>query len=544
MFGTTLKKIFKRQPANSQQNELTILYGSHTGNSEFIAKEAQKLFKKNGISTGVFDLARYSPQKLTHENSVLIVISTHGEGDPPDAAQKFFVNLFSDEAPSLAHLNYSVCALGDSSYEHFCKTGKDIDLRFKELGARRFYNRVDCDVEFQLTATSWISGILSTYHETNGENTDVPALISSAPDSTFNAEVKSKYLLNEGCEPDTYHIVLSVNDESFHYKSGDSIRIVPQNSKELVEKITGYLQANPQTTVSYENKNVALEQLFREKLELTSLSKGVLERYFAFTHNKDLFDLMGNEEQLHDYLQNNDVLDLVTDFPFNGGEQELVNILRKIQPRYYSVTSALAKHPGEVHLIVKLVQAENRGRLRNGACSSYLNNWLEPGHKTEIRVVKNEQFRLPKDNSPVIMIAAGTGIAPFRAFLEEKEAGRFNGDCWLVFGEKYRQYNFFYQKEWENWGEHKLLERLDVAFSRDHHKKIYVQDKILEQATEFCNWLNRGAHIYICGSIEMGKDVKDTIQQVFEKYAENDNIKSPLTWKTLLNKGCIHEDVY
>ena len=542
MLGTTFKNIFKRKTGN-QQNELTILYGSHSGNSEFIARETQKHFNKNGIKTTAFDLSGYSLRNLASEKSVLIVISTHGEGDPPDSAQKFYMNLFSDNAPLLNQLNFSVCALGDSSYEQFCKTGKDIDFRLEELGARRFYNRADCDVDFQKNASLWVSGILSVYQGRNGEiNTSLPTIPNDSINN-YQAIIKSKKLLNPDSSPKTYHIVLSVKDKSFYYQAGDSVRIIPENPGELVKKISEHLKAVSDTIITYEEKKYTLQQLLQKKLELTNLSKGLLERYQKLTKNEALQKLMTNHVRLQNYLQNCDVLDLITDFPYRGELQNLINVFRKIQPRYYSVASAIEKHPGEMHLIVKLVQTENRGRVHNGACSSYLNHWLEPGQIVNFRVVKNEQFRLPKDGSPLIMIAAGTGIAPFRAFLEEKETGKFNGDCWLIFGERSRKNNFFYQKEWEDREKQKLLNRTDFAFSRDQAEKIYVQHKISEQASEFFSWLNRGAHVYICGSVKMGKDVKNTIREVLQMHNKNSS-EASMTWEKLVNEDRIHEDVY
>jgi sulfite reductase (NADPH) flavoprotein alpha-component len=543
MFGTAIKNIFRKQ-TKSEQNAFTILYGSHSGNSEFIAKEAQKYFKKNGVATAMFDLAKYTPQKLSNEKAVLIVISTHGEGDPPDSAKNFFMNLLSDEAPVLNHLHYSVCALGDSSYEHFCKTGKDIDTRLEELGARRLFRRVDCDVDFQKAASGWISGVLSISRSTKNKTAD--SLLSGTGNSagTYHAVLQQKYLMNKGSLSETYHLVLAVEDKAFYYQAGDSLCVVPQNPDKLVYGIISQLQSLPGTILIYEDKETTLRQLIQEKLELTNLSKGLLERYQKLTRNNLLQKLLNDESQLHNYMKNSDFLDLLTDFPFQGELQDLVEVFRKIQPRYYSVASATTKHPGEVHLIVKLVQAENRGRMRYGACSSYLNYRMEPGQKINIRVIKNERFHTPKDKSPVIMIASGTGIAPFRAFMEEKEAGKFEGDCWLFFGEKCRGKDFFYQKEWENWKNRKLLSRLDVAFSRDQKEKIYVQHKIKEQSEEFYTWLNNGAYVYICGSVKMGADVKRTIRNILEPPGRENDSKNTTTWEQLVNESRIREDVY
>ncbi|MBN1924423.1 MAG: flavodoxin domain-containing protein, partial [Prolixibacteraceae bacterium] len=433
---------------------------------------------------------------------------------------------------------------GDSSYEHFCKTGKDIDTRLEELGARRLFSRVDCDVDFQKAASGWISGIFSISRGTKNKKAD--ALFAGTANSagTYQALLLRKYLINKGSLSETYHLVLAVEDKEFYYQAGDSVCVVPQNPDELVDGIIRQLKSFPGKVLRYEEEKTTLRQLFQEKPELTRLSKGLLERYQKLTRNILLQKLINDESQLQDYLKNSDFLDLLTDFPFQGELQNLVSIFRKIQPRYYSVASSATKHPGEVHLIVKQVQDENRGRMRHGACSLYLNYRMEPGQKINIRVTKNEHFRTPKYKSPVIMIASGTGIAPFRAFMEEKEAGKFEGDCWLFFGEKYREYDFFYQKEWEDWKNRKLLTRLDVAFSRDQTEKIYVQHKIKEQSTNFYNWLNKGAYVYICGSVKMGGEVKNAIKNVLEIHNQKNNPEKNISWKQLVNEDRIHEDVY
>ncbi len=541
MFGTAIRKIFIK-PSNQPTDEIVILYGSHSGNSEFIAKEAQKYLKKNGLSATACDMAKYAFGKLTHEKSVLIVISTQGEGDPPDSAQKFYKNLFAENAPLLTNLNFAVCALGDSSYEHFCQTGKDIDWRLAELGAIRFHRRVDCDAEFHQAASTWVSEVLGKY---SGRNESVPVQINTeSQHRLFPASVKEKCRLNEGSTAETYHLTLAVDDPEFLYQPGDTIGIFPENQAELTDQILKQLNVSPEKTIRFENKLVPLRKLLITQLELTSISKKMLENYQELIQNRDLKILLADEKSLHDFIRHRDVLDLLIEFPFSGNLEDFIAVLRKLQPRYYSIASSQRKHPGEVHLIVKLVQSEQNGRTRLGACSSYLSHWIEVGRKINVQLVSNKSFRMQTGAVPMILIAAGTGIAPFRAFLEEQEQDSSPGENWLIFGAKCRDFDFFYRHEWEYWLKNNWLNRLDLAFSRDQAEKIYVQQKIEEQADEFYRWLNRGAHVYICGSVAMGNGVRQAICRAMQKSEKMTEEESLEYWGKLIDSNRVHQDLY
>jgi len=541
MFGTAIKKIFRKQ-ADRPTDEIVILYGSHSGNSEFIANEAQKYLKKNRLSATACDMAKYEFRKLTNEKSVLIIISTQGEGDPPDSSRKFYKNLFAENAPLLTNLQFAVCALGDSSYEHFCKTGKDIDRRLDELGAIRFHQRVDCDAEFHQTASGWVSDILRKY---SGTTESAPVQINAENlHLLYPAIVKEKRRLNEGSPSETYHIALTVDDPEFCYLPGDTIGVYPENQAELTDKILKQLNISPEKTIPFGNKSIPLRKLLTAQFGLTAISKKLLEDYQILTQNPELERLLNDGEKLQHYIRHHDVLDVMLEYPFRANPEDLIAVLRKLQPRYYSISSSQQKHPGEIHLIVKLIQSEQHERIRSGACSSYLNHWIEAGQKINVQLIPNEQFRAQTGEVPIIMVAAGTGIAPFRAFLEEKENETFRGKSWLIFGEKHRDFDFFYQKEWEYWLRNNYLTRLDVAFSRDQAEKIYVQHKIEEQADEFYQWLNRGAHVYICGSVAMGNEVRQAIYEVIQKAGEKDEKEATRYWEKLMNENRIHQDVY
>jgi sulfite reductase (NADPH) flavoprotein alpha-component len=541
MFGTAIRKIF-RKPTDQQTGEVVILYGSHTGNSEFIAKEAQKHLKKNGLSATACNMAKYEFRKLTNEKSVLIIVSTQGEGDPPDSAQKFYKNLFAEDTPLLTHLQFAVCALGDSSYEQFCKTGKDIDRRLEELGAVRFHQRVDCDAEFHQAASEWVSEVLLKCKVPETEATPIQISTESLH-PVYQAVVREKVRLNAGSLCETFHLVLTTGPE-FHYQPGDSVGIVPQNQEKLVDRILKRLDVSADITVAYNNKTVSLKELLTCRFELTAVNKKLLENYQRLTRNKELEKLLKDEEKLPDYLHHHDLLDVITDFPFSASPGDLVSVLRKLQPRYYSISSSQQKHPGEVHLIVKLVKSEKNGRVRSGACSSYLNQWIGVGQKISLQLIPNEQFYLQTHGAPMIMIGAGTGIAPFRAFLEEKESLQISGKSWLFFGEKYQKYDFFYREELEYWLENKWLERIDLAFSRDQTEKVYVQHKIEEQKSDFYDWLIQGAHIYVCGSVAMGHDVRKAICRVIQLAGGKTEPEALAFWEKMIGENRIHQDLY
>jgi len=541
MFGSAIQKIFRKQ-TDQPTDEIVILYGSHSGNSAFIAKEAQKYLKKNGLSATACDMAKYEFQRLVHEKSVFIIVSTQGEGDPPDSVRKFYKRLFAENAPLLPKLQFAVCALGDSSYTHFCQTGKDIDRRLAELGAVRIHQRVDCDVEFHQAASAWVSAIFEKY---TGKTKSAPVQINTANlHRLYPALVKEKRRVNEGSPTETYHIALAVDDPDFRYQPGDTVGIFPENQAELTNKILQQLNVSPGKTIQFENRPIEINKLLTEQFELTTTSKKLLENYQQLAQNPQLENLLKDEKKLQDYIRHRDVLDVMVEFPFSAKPEDFIAVLRKLQPRYYSIASSQRKHPGEIHLIVKLVQSEQNGRIRSGACSSYLNRWIEVGQKINLQLIPNEQFRMQTGENPMIMIAAGTGIAPFRAFLEEQETQTFRGKNWLIFGEKHGAFDFFYQTEWEHWLKNNQLNRLDVTFSRDRAEKIYVQHKIEELADEFYQWLNRGAHVYVCGSAAMGHEVKKSICKVLQSIGNMTEVDSLNYWDKLIDRNRIHQDIY
>lgn len=522
------------------QNELTILYGGKSGNSEFIAREAGNYFLTQGLKTSVVNMAKYKIERLQEEKLLLIVVSTHGEGDPPPAAAAFYRKLMN-RSFDLAHLEYAVCALGDSSYEFFCQTGKNIDKRLGELGAIRIYQRVDCDVNFEKTAASWIGAVLKS--RLPGEKAEIK--MEEADHIRYHeAVIKEKYLLNEGSPDPVFHLVLKTDPAQVRYLPGDNIGILPPNPDELVNELLRFLNFSPDYRCIYEGEEMTLRDLFGFKLEITTLCKDLIMRYQERTGNDLLGELLKDEQALYAYYRRRDLADLLHDFPSVLSPEELISILRPLRPRYYSIASSQSAAPDEIHLTVKLVKFSFLERTREGACSAYLSRYLEPGSPIRFQLRTGDHFRLPeKAETPLILIASGTGIAPFRAFMQER-ALTGNTRIWMIFGEKHEASDLLYKNELLGWKQQGLLERLDLAFSRDQERKIYVQHKITEYGKEFLSWLDAGAAVYVCGSVAMGKEVRRAILGLFEASLQLSSSKSASMIDQLSAKGRYCEDLY
>jgi len=540
MIKSAIRKLFSGK-SDSGKSDITILYGGKSGNAAFVANETGKQFVKHGLTARVVNMSSYPVHLLKDEKLLLIVASTHGEGDPPPSAIRFYNHLFS-LTDRLENLQYSVCALGDSSYEFFCKTGKDIDERLNELGASRFYPRADCDAEFGPNAVSWITGVLN--QRLSISKTEEITMETDQAVGYHDALIKEKYQLNEGSSDGIYHLVLEIDPLQVSYQPGDSVGVIPQNPSELVTEILKTSHWSGEQSVIFDNIEYQLGHLLQNKLEITTLRKSVIRKYQQFAKHKQLEELISADEQLKAYVGKHDLLDLLIDFPCEMNAQEFVSVLPGILPRYYSIASSQECNSAELHLTVKQVQFNVRERTRKGSCSTYLNQWLKVGTQVQFKLMSGNSFRLPeKSDVPVILIAAGTGIAPFRAFLQERELQK-SADNWLIFGEKHEEYDFLYQQEIKKWLNHRVLARVDPAFSRDGENKIYVQDKIHENADEIYRWLNKGACIYVCGSLKMGVGVRQTILDLHEKKHQGESEVAGSYLDHLIGAGRYLEDLY
>lgn len=510
--------------------EITILYGSQTGNAQKLAEKTGEVLKSHGFHVHVSSMLDFKPSDLKKIDTLLVVVSTYGEGEPPDNALSFYEFLHSKRAPKLNHLRFSVLALGDTSYEHFCKTGKDFDKRLEELGGERLYERVDCDVDYEEAAAKWLDGVLSELNKQGGDSvTILPQQSQVKPVSNysrkhpFQAEVLENINLNgRGSNKETRHIELSLEGSGLVFEPGDALGVFPKNDPELVDLIIQEMKWNPDTPVSVEGKEEPLREVLLSRLEITVLTEQLLQSLVSFSRHPDFHVLLSSEQEVKrkEYMKGRDVLDVLRDFgPWDMSPDQFVSSLRKLQPRFYSIASSLLAYPEEVHITVGAVRYEAHGRLRKGVCSTFCAERLQIGDKLPVFVHHNPNFKLPKDaNTPIIMIGPGTGVAPFRSFLQEREAIGAKGKSWLFFGDQHFVTDFLYQTEWQAWLKNGVLTKMDVAFSRDTKEKVYVQHRMLEQRKELFRWLEEGAAVYVCGDKQrMARDVHQTLIHIIEK---------------------------
>ncbi|ATH95129.1 sulfite reductase [NADPH] flavoprotein alpha-component [Bacillus glycinifermentans] len=521
-------------PVQPVSKEVTILYGSQTGNAHGLAENAGKKLKEHGFEVTVSSMSDFKTNQLKKIQNLLIVVSTHGEGDPPDNALSFHEFLHGRRAPKLDDLRFSVLALGDTSYEFFCKTGKDFDQRLEELGGKRLYPRVDCDVDFDEPASAWLEGVLGGLSEAGGQSGSPAQSQAAAPQAAetvysrknpFRAEVLENINLNgRGSNKETRHLELSLEGSGFTYEPGDALGIYPENDPELVQLVMKELNWNPEevVTVDKQGERLPLKEALTSYFEITVLTKKFLQQAAGFSENEKLQELTspGNEAQLKEYLQGRDLLDFVRDFgPFSASAQEFVSILRKMPPRLYSIASSFQANPDEVHLTIGAVRYHAHGRDRKGVCSVLCAERLQPGDTLPVFIQPNKHFKLPENpDAPIIMVGPGTGVAPFRSFMQEREETGAKGKSWMFFGDQHFVTDFLYQTEWQKWLKDGVLTKMDVAFSRDTEEKVYVQHRMLEHSKELFEWLQEGAVFYVCGDKKnMAHDVQNALLDIIEK---------------------------
>ena len=522
------------QPSGQMiSKDVTILYGSQTGNAQGIAEKAKKTFESQGFKVTVSDMGDFKPNNLKKIQNLLIVTSTHGEGEPPDTAITFYEFLHGKRAPKLDDLRFSVLSLGDSSYEFFCQTGKDFDKRLEELGGTRIYQRIDCDLDFDEPAAKWLDEVLTQFLGAGEAGVEVATTQSvSTPNQAatgqeysrknpFYAEVFENINLNgRGSNKETHHLEISLEESGLTYKPGDALGILPKNDSELVELLLKELKWNPEESVVIEEgQNLSFKELLTSYFEITVLTKGLVQKVGELSSNGDLQKLINDDEQLKEYMDGRDIIDLVRDFgPWGSSAQEFVSVLRKLPTRLYSIASSLEANPEEVHLTIGVVQYEAHGRARKGVCSN-LSAGLEPGDKIPVYIHENKNFRLPENpEAPIIMVGPGTGVAPFRSFMQEREEIGATGKSWMFFGDQHFVTDFLYQTEWQKWLKNGVLTNMDVAFSRDSDEKVYVQHRMLQHSKELYQWLQEGAYFYVCGDKDrMAKDVQNTLIEIIEK---------------------------
>lgn len=546
-------------PVQPVSKDVTVLYGSQTGNSEGLAKKTAQHLEEKGFQVTLSSMSDFKPNNLKKINNLLVIVSTHGEGDPPDNALSFHEYVHGRRAPKLDHLSFSVLSLGDSSYEFFCQTGKEFDERFEELGGSRLFDRVDCDLDYDEPFSEWLQGVASSLSE--GEAVSIPqesagvnnqAVSEYSRTNPFYAEVLENINLNgRGSNKETRHLELSLEGSGLVYEPGDSLGIYPTNDPALVDELiqTCGWNAEEAVTVHKNGDTLPLKEALTSHFEITVLTKPLLQKIAELTKSESLHALLeeGNEEKLKEYIAGRDLVDAARDFgPFEGTAADFTSILRKIPARLYSIASSLKANDEEVHLTIGAVRYDAHGRERQGVCSILCAERLQPGDTLPVYIQHNQNFKLPQDpDTPIIMVGPGTGIAPFRSFMQEREEMGANGKSWLFFGDQHFVTDFLYQTEWQKWLKDGVLTKMDVAFSRDTEEKVYVQHQMKKQSKELFEWLEQGAYVYICGDEKhMAHDVHNTLLSIIQEEGAMSKEKAESYLANLQQQKRYQRDVY
>jgi sulfite reductase (NADPH) flavoprotein alpha-component len=506
---------------------VTVVYGSQTGTAEGLAKKLFKTLKKGNFEPEIHDMAAYDRSRLPAERNLLIITSTYGDGEPPDTATDLHSWLMSDAAPRLDGISYSVLALGDSSYPDFCKCGIEFDTRLSALGANRISSRVDVDVDPEKPFATWSAEVLASLSPASASIPAGETPAAEAADEGFSktnpfpALLVENRNLNGPGEKQTHQIALSLEGSGLTYEVGDALGVYPLNPPDVVDEIIANLPFKPSDVPTPDGGEVSLREALIHYYDIGSLNKSVIQKWQARSGSPFLRSLVESDDKkaFDDFCWGRHLIDLVIDHPADFTDaEEFVSHLKKLQPRLYSIASSPKAHPGEVHLCVGIVRYDTHGRKRGGICSTFFADRVGD-EKPRVYVHSNNAFRLPSDGATdVIMVGPGTGIAPFRAFLEERKATAAKGRNWLFFGNPYSATDFLYQDELEAYQADGTLSKLDLAWSRDQKEKIYVQQLMVKNGAELWAWLKGGAAFYVCGDASrMAKDVDQALLKVAEE---------------------------
>lgn len=536
--------------------KLTILFGTESGNAEKLANLSAKEAKKRGFVPSVKNVADIVPADLAKIENLLVIISTWGDGDAPESATAFVKELTTTTL-SLPKLRYSVCALGDTSYEKFCQTGKDVDARLEVFGAARVFPRQDCDLDYDVPHRDWLDRALKAFSPAETSSaisfnpTPVQPVVEYGRKNPFKAELTERILLNgQGTSKETWHYEFSLEGSGIGYEPGDSLAVIPVNAPDVVEGVLKAAKLTGSESVSLNGSGQRnLADALCKEFDITALSRPVLTKLQALTHSKTLAALLGDDarEQFKDYLWGRWIADAVADFAEHGlSPADLVSILRKLPPRLYSISSSPLVHPGEVHITVASVRYRAHGADRKGVASTYLADLVPKGGHVPVYTNTNKNFRLPASgDTPIIMVGPGTGVAPFRAFVEHRAALGQKGKSWLFFGDQHYTYDFLYQLEWQEHLASGALTKLDVAFSRDQPEKVYVQHRLHDRAKEVYDWLENGAHFYVCGDANrMAHDVHEALLSIVEKQGSKSRETAEAYVEDLKKSKRYQRDVY
>ena len=514
---------------------ITLISASQTGNARRVAEALRDDLLAAQLNVKLVNAGDYKFKQIASEKLLVVVTSTQGEGEPPEEAVALHKFLFSKKAPKLTDTAFAVFGLGDTSYEFFCQSGKDFDNKLAELGGERLLDRVDADVEYQAAAAEWRARVVEVLKARAPAAAPSQLIASGSVNEihtspyTKEAPLTATLAVNQkitgrDSEKDVRHIEIDLGDSGLRYQPGDALGVWYQNDPALVKELVELLWLTGEEPVTVDGKTLPLAEALEWHFELTVNTGNIVENYATLTRSESLLPLVGDKAQLQHYAATTPIVDMVRFSPAQLDAQALVDLLRPLTPRLYSIASSQAEVESEVHVTVGVVRYDIEGRARAGGASSFLADRVEEDGEVRIFIEHNDNFRLPANpQTPVIMIGPGTGIAPFRAFMQQRAAEGAEGKNWLFFGNPHFTEDFLYQVEWQSYVKEGVLSRIDLAWSRDQQQKVYVQDKLREQGAELWRWINDGAHIYVCGDANrMAKDVEQTLLEVIAEYGAMD----------------------
>lgn len=514
---------------------ITLISASQTGNARRVAETLRDDLIAAKLNVTLINAGDYKFKQIANEKLLVVVASTQGEGEPAEEAVALHKFLLSKKAPKLDNTAFAVFGLGDTSYEFFCQAGKDFDSRLAELGGERLLDRVDADVEYQAAAAEWRARLVEVLKARAPAAPSVPAAASGAVNDvhsspyTKEAPLTATLAVNQKItgresEKDVRHIEIDLGDSGLRYQPGDALGVWYQNDPALVKELLELLWLKGDEPVTVDGKTLPLTEALEWHFELTVNTANIVENYATLTRSESLLPLVGDKAQLQHYAATTPIVDMVRFSPAQLDADALIGLLRPLTPRLYSIASSQAEVESEVHVTVGVVRYDIEGRARAGGASSFLADRVEEEGDVRVFIEHNDNFRLPSNpQTPVIMIGPGTGIAPFRAFMQQRAADGAEGKNWLFFGNPHFTEDFLYQVEWQRYVKEGVLSRIDMAWSRDQKEKVYVQDKLRQQGAELWRWINDGAHIYVCGDANrMAKDVEQALLEVIAEFGGMD----------------------
>ncbi|PDO87977.1 NADPH-dependent assimilatory sulfite reductase flavoprotein subunit [Kosakonia sacchari] len=537
--------VLNQQPAGAvaaatpvaKASSITLISASQTGNARRVAEALRDDLLAAKLNVTLVNAGDYKFKQIANEKLLIVVASTQGEGEAPEEAVALHKFLFSKKAPKLDGTAFAVFGLGDTSYEFFCQAGKDFDSKLAELGAERLLDRVDADVEYQAAAAEWRARVVEVLKARAPASSPVQAAVAAS--GAVNEIVSSPYtkeaplsaslsvnqkITGRNSEKDVRHIEIDLGDSGLRYQPGDALGVWYQNDPALVKELVELLWLKGDEPVTVDGKTLPLAEALQWHFELTVNTANIVENYATLTRSESLLPLVGDKAQLQHYAATTPIVDMVRFSPAQLDADALIGLLRPLTPRLYSIASSQAEVESEVHITVGVVRYDVEGRTRAGGASSFLADRVEDEGEVRVFIEHNDNFRLPANpQTPVIMIGPGTGIAPFRAFMQQRAADEAPGKNWLFFGNPHFTEDFLYQIEWQRYVKEGVLNRIDLAWSRDQKEKVYVQDKLREQGAELWRWINDGAHIYVCGDANrMAKDVEQALLDVIAEFGGMD----------------------